>query len=238
MNPTFKIVLFDLDDTLILFEDYWEDSLLETFRQHGCTKELDPALLFEVFWEMNRQFVKLYHSRQISLRDFRNVRLIRALGTYGIEIDEETADDFNALHRSLSKRFMKANPELIELLTQLKQSYSLGIVTNGTCDWQLDKIEALGIRSLFPRETIVTSEEAGCEKPAMDIYLQALARFKAEPEHVLFVGDSWENDVEGPMRAGMQAVWFNRTGDPLPEGGTPYGVIRTLSELRVLLELK
>lgn len=235
MNPNIKIILFDLDDTLIHFEDYWKDSLLETFQRHSCTKDLEPDLLFEVFWEMNQKYEKLYHKQEITLRDFRNYRFIDALARYDRAIDEEIADDFNSLHKNVSKEFMKASPGILELLTELNKTYSLGIVTNGTSSWQHDKIESLGIRSLFAKEAILISEEAGYEKPAPEIFLKALACFKAKPEEVIFVGDSWKNDVEGPMQAGMKAIWLNKKGEAVPEGPKPYGIIKNLLELRECL---
>jgi FMN phosphatase YigB (HAD superfamily) len=122
---SFKVILFDLDDTLIHFDDYWKASLLETFRRHPDTKDIDTNSIFSCFMEMNQLYEKLYHERRISLRDFRNNRLIRALVNFNKEIDESTADDFNILHKNISKHFMRARPELIQLLTELKQSYSL-----------------------------------------------------------------------------------------------------------------
>lgn len=253
-----RTILFDLDDTLLDFADYWKDSLIETFRRHPSTYGLDPDQLFERLWAMNEVFEKRYHAREITLRDFRNSRFIHAMRQFDRDIADDVADDFNALHKSVSKLFMKASPDLRELLARLGKTYTLGIVTNGTAEWQYDKLEALGIKALFAEEAIVISEEVGCEKPAPEIYAEALARTRSAPEETLFVGDSWMNDVVGPMRAGMKAVWVNKTsaqsgaslrsgfiaGSPemhkknglgLPAEPKPYRVVASVLELRSFL---
>ncbi|RAV14885.1 hypothetical protein DQG23_31130 [Paenibacillus contaminans] len=36
-----KLVLFDLDDTLLHFDDYWENSVKDAFRNHFFTSEMN-----------------------------------------------------------------------------------------------------------------------------------------------------------------------------------------------------
>lgn len=228
-----KLILFDLDDTLIHFDDYWKDSLMETFRQHSATKNFDSATLFNVLLEYNDKYEALYHRQEITLDQFRNYRLMRTLEDFGQTINEEIAHDFNQLHRVLSREYMRSSPSLIQLLTELKRSYELGIVTNGTTDWQQDKIEAMGIRPLFAPGAIIISEEVGFEKPAPEIYLKALSFFDIAPENALFVGDSWSNDVEGPGQVGISTVWLNRKGAVVPDHQPNLlGIISKLSELK------
>lgn len=50
-----KLILFDLDDTLIHFEDYWKPSLLEAFRKHESSKEFNTNQLFDTLWHYNRK---------------------------------------------------------------------------------------------------------------------------------------------------------------------------------------
>ncbi|TNJ68114.1 HAD family hydrolase [Paenibacillus hemerocallicola] len=230
-----KTIFFDLDDTLLDFDDYWKDSLIETFGKHPTTRGIEPHLLFQRLWDKNQIYEKLYHAQEITLRDFRNFRLIQAMREFDREIDEETADEFNALHKSVSKQFMKASPGLLAFLIELKKSYQLGIVTNGTGSWQHDKIEALGIKSLFSDEAIIISEDVGYEKPAPEIYGKALACTHTAPEEALFVGDSWKNDVQGPIHIGMKAIWLNKKGEAVPEGLKPYGIITNLFDLKKFL---
>lgn len=81
------------------------------------------------------------------------------------------------------------------------------------------KIEALGIAQDI--KYLVSSEEAGREKPAKEMFDLCLEKLKLPPEHIWYVGDSFQKDVEGAMKAGMKAVWFQPEGNaaPLEKGG-------------------
>lgn len=81
----------------------------------------------------------------------------------------------------------------------------------------------------------VSSFEHGRMKPHPSIFEAALQRVGAEASDAVMVGDSLRQDVEGALRAGMQAVLVHRGDNPHPsqrelaDRGVP--VIRSLSEL-------
>ena len=49
------------------------------------------------------------------------------------------------------------------------------------------------------------------------------------------VGDSWPADIVGAQRAGIRAIWFNRTGAAPEDPDVP--VIRTLDPIDAVLRL-
>lgn len=59
----------------------------------------------------------------------------------------------------------------------------------------LSELAALG-------ETLVISSEVGVRKPHPDFYRAACRGLGLSPESVLWVGDDFENDLEGPRRIG------------------------------------
>jgi putative hydrolase of the HAD superfamily len=99
----------------------------------------------------------------------------------------------------------------------------------------MGKLEASGLLPFFPPELIIVSEDAGYEKPAPEIYMLALSASQTAAEHALFVGDSWSNDVVGPGRLGIRAVWFNKRGEQAPPESNLAGVISKLEELEAYL---
>lgn len=80
-------------------------------------------------------------------------------------------------------------------------------------------------------DAVFISAEHGIEKPSPDLFLRAAdAAGGAAPDRVLHVGDSWEEDVEGALRAGMKAAWINPHGHPPPTAETvPH--LRNLGDL-------
>jgi len=234
MEPV-KLILFDLDDTLVHFDDYWGQSLVEAFRRHEATRDLDAEALFEAVRKHNAVFEAKYLKKEITLRDYWTFTLIHALADFGRAIDAGVAHQFHQFHHTLSLSFIKPDPKTVDLLARWSRRYRLGIVTNGTTGWQMGKLEASGLLRFFPREHIIISEEAGCEKPAPEIYQRALSASQTAAEHALFVGDSWSNDVVGPGRLGIRAVWFNRKGEQVPPQSNLAGVISRLEELEAYL---
>jgi FMN phosphatase YigB (HAD superfamily) len=230
-----KLILFDLDDTLVHFDDYWGQSLLEAFRRYPATRDLDAQALYDATWKHNAVYEAKYHRQEITLRDYWNFRLIRTLAEFGREIEVGDADRFNRMHQTLSLAFIKPDPATIDLFAKWSRRYRLGIVTNGTTSWQMGKLEASGLLPYFSPELIVISEQAGFEKPAPEIYAQALAAAGTAEEHALFVGDSWSNDVVGPGRLGIRAVWFNKRGGQAQPQSNLAGVISRLEELEAYL---
>ena len=80
------------------------------------------------------------------------------------------------------------------------------ICTDLTVHIQHRKIEALGIAKDI--RYLVTSEEAGKEKPAPEMFMLCLEKLGVKPEEVCYIGDNPVKDIEGAEAAGMRAVRF------------------------------
>jgi putative hydrolase of the HAD superfamily len=93
----------------------------------------------------------------------------------------------------------------------------------------LAEVDALGVRQLVlsnhvwelpdichahgmlpPLSAVLTSARLGVEKPHPEAYAAAIAAAGCAPGEILFVGDTYEADVAGPERAGMQALLIRR----------------------------
>lgn len=114
-----------------------------------------------------------------------------------------------------------------ELLSYCEaQGITVGICTDLTAHIQHRKIRALGLEERV--DVLVTSEEAGAEKPSPAIYRLTLSKLGMEPGRVLFIGDSCEKDVEGPRTMGMRAFWLHDEGTGGPPDAIPFGEIRRI----------
>lgn len=98
-----------------------------------------------------------------------------------------------------------------ELLEALHEKYiCVGVCTDLLAHIQHRKLRRLGM--MDDVDCMVTSEEAGVEKPAPGIFALCLEKLRLPAEEVCFVGDNLERDVKGAMAAGLQAVWFHPEG--------------------------
>lgn len=113
---------------------------------------------------------------------------------------------------------------IAEVLRDLRQrSYRIGICSNW--DWDLDRhLRANGIDVLV--DFVVCSAVVGYRKPHPAIFYRVLAGAGVPADQVLFVGDNWNDDIEGAARAGMQ-VMHVATGTSCADrdhGDVPCGV--------------
>lgn len=128
-------------------------------------------------------------------------------------------------------------PGVRELLEALHEKYiRVGVCTDLLAHIQHRKLRRLGM--MDDVDCMVTSEEAGVEKPAPGIFNLCLEKLRLPAGEVCFVGDNLERDVKGAMAAGMQAVWFHPKGkgtsekDKAQEG---FDVVSDYEELYRLL---
>lgn len=128
---------------------------------------------------------------------------------------------------------MEPVPGVRESLTALKAAgYTIGIGTNMTADYQFAKLERLELLELV--DFLVTSEEAGAEKPDGRLFACCVAKAGCAPEECVFIGDDLEKDVLGARRAGLSPVWLSAQGEDIP------GIcrIQSLSQLPGLLGVR
>jgi putative hydrolase of the HAD superfamily len=102
-----------------------------------------------------------------------------------------------------------------------------------TTEQQLVKLLALGLRDMA--EFIVTSEEAGAEKPNPAGVDLALARLGVPASGAWLVGDSLQRDVAAARARGLTAVWFRR-GQVDEPGQSPDYVVDDWFALLALVE--
>ncbi len=102
---------------------------------------------------------------------------------------------------------MKPFPGLAEWMASLKEKgIRIGVGTNMTAELQYRKLERLGVSAYV--DWIVSSEEAGVEKPDAKFFAQCREKSGMDPEECLFIGDSLKGDVVPALACGMRAVLF------------------------------
>lgn len=118
-------------------------------------------------------------------------------------------------------------PNLVSILEELRRNnLVLGIITNGKGKFQMDNIEALGIKKYF--QTILISEWEGIKKPDPKIFKRAMEKLDVLPNESIFVGDHPENDVKAAQDTGMKGIWMK---DPHSKDVDADYIIDDLAEL-------
>jgi len=120
------------------------------------------------------------------------------------DIDEdrlgvETARAF----RAGSLRRLQLFPHSLQLLQELK-NYPKVIVSNGQRSFSEQEMRYFGLYEQFTH--VIFSSDFGHKKPDPRIFLEAAKLMGREPEEVMCIGDSFENDIVPSSRLGMRAM--------------------------------
>ena len=109
--------------------------------------------------------------------------------------------------------------DVVPTLTALKaRGYRIGLISN--FDARLyDVLQGLRLHEQF--DSIHISTEVGAAKPEAEIFTVALRENGLAPAQALYVGDRWQEDVQGAMAAGLHAVWLNRAAASIPDSMVP-----------------
>ena len=245
---TYRAILFDLFDTLVLLE---RDRLPELVVA-GKTIRSTAGHLHEAFrpFAPNVALPHFVDALQWSWKEAERMRaethrevaaperlhlLIGRLGLEASALPPEAVPTLLSTHmRELSKAVVFPSHHA-SLLTELSRRYRLAVVSNfDYTPTARGVLEREGIIDLF--ETIVVSDEIGWRKPLPVIFETALRRLGVSAAEAVYVGDRADLDVAGAHRAGMHAIWINRDTAALPPGiEPPQHEIRDLGELAQIL---
>lgn len=94
---------------------------------------------------------------------------------------------------------------IYELLEKFENKICL--VTDLTAHIQYRKIKKLGLEKYC--KALVTSEEAGHEKPHPYMFSMALEKMSLKSDEVCMIGDSFKKDIFGAANFGISAIWIN-----------------------------
>ena len=205
-----KAVLFDLDNTLYDFSTVHRQALA-ALAEYGESRFDVPA----------RRFLIACHNRIIICQ-----RMLELLGLPSIVTPLELYETY----WGTLLRIMKPRDGAIELLNRLHRRHvQTAIVTDMTAHIQHRKIAALGFAGVL--DAMVTSEEAGVEKPNPKIFLDCLHKLQIKPQEALYIGDSFERDIIGAHAAGLLPFWLNTTRQQAPRVDFPYKELHSLTEV-------
>jgi putative hydrolase of the HAD superfamily len=193
-----KAVFFDLDDTLYDTSDFARlarRAAINVMIDAGLPLSPDEAykLLREIIKEKGSNYDKHFN--------------ILTKRVYGEEKPFLIALGMITYH-NVKFALLRLFPETMSSLIYLKsKGYHLGIISNGITIKQWEKLIRLGLHHFF--DEVITSEEAGVEKPDKKIFQQALHRMGCKAEKSIMIGNKFSEDIIGALNAGMYAILVN-----------------------------
>lgn len=199
-----KAVIFDLDNTLY---DYWHCHQI-AMRELARTGA-------NIFGIGEREFVDYYETAKKEVKK----------NNYGVAAEhnrmfygQKTAELIGqspipaalTLYNAYWDAFLSVAepyPGATQFLRAAKSAgLATAICTDMTAHIQYRKLIRLGLDALI--DSMVSSEEAGVEKPHPLMFQLVLDKLRVGTDEAVYIGDSYERDVEGALQSGITPVWF------------------------------
>lgn len=187
-----KKIIFDLDNTLIKWEDEYNKSIEKAFNDlnikyddeiiNSINKAIDEYEIYNDTYDMNKMH-EMFEKYS------------------GIQIPYEF---MNRWSDHIGKCAPKRNIELESTLEYLSQKYELVVLTNWFTKVQSERLKNYGILKYF-KEVIGTDKIKN--KPNSESYLYACKDNK--PSECVMIGDNYEIDIKEAKKLGLKTIQMN-----------------------------
>lgn len=228
-EPSVKAVFFDLDGTLLDHVLAEQRAAQIFYEKHSSILRTSTLEAFVKDWETaSEKHMDQFLRGNVSFEEQRRRRIGDVMSHL---VSHEEAERIFSDYLDAYEAHWTLFPEALDVLESLgSRGFRMGVITNGDAAQQKSKLHLLGLGQFF--EHLLISGELGISKPNKEIFQAAAGLMGCGIAECIHVGDSFENDVNGALAAGMQAVWLDREGRGTPlAGGVGYARIRDLREV-------
>lgn len=221
-----KTVIFDVDNTLYSYTEAHK----EAFKALTAYAEEKLGLSQEDFEKLHQDTEKELRAYMGNVAALHNrcIRYQVMLECRGIPLYPHVLK-MNDLYWNRLLEAAEPSDGALDTIKALKgQGIRIGIGTDMTARVQFLKLETLGILPYV--DFLVSSEEAGSEKPEQAFFARCVEKAGCGADECLFVGDNLTKDVLGAVDAGLHGVWY------CPKGAGKTADVLQITELLQLLE--
>lgn len=203
-----KAVFFDLDDTL--YKTNIEECNEIVIAYAAQKYKIDQKLSREAF-ERGKALTKELLPGVASTHN-RMLYMQHMLEFLGKNVVADTLELYDIFWDNFLQR-ISLRPGVIKTMDQLrKECIRIGICTDLTAHIQHRKLQKLGLGEYI--DWLITSEEAGEEKPGETIFKLCMRKSNLVFDDILYIGDNYKKDYEGASQAGMKAIWYQEEKYP------------------------
>lgn len=197
----YKGILLDLDNTLYNYDAAHKlalDDVLTRFSKRYALSIEDAYHLYDQSKKLNHKQLCLTAASHSRLLYFQ--KMLEMIGAFDID----SCLELDTLYWEVFLSDIKLEPYVMTLLKEVHVPKC--IITDFTAEPQFKKLIKLEIDPWV--DHLVTSEEAGVEKPHPFIYMLALNKLGMKPHEVIMIGDSYEKDCLGASALGIDSILY------------------------------
>ncbi len=210
-----KVILFDIDNTLLSFDEYVKESMKNGFKKFEIGIYEDE--MFYIFNQINTSLWQAIEKGEIDFKELQKRRWNMIFECLKITADGEA---FEKYFRECL--FESAIPidGATELLKYLRGKYTLCVASNGPYLQQVNRLKISGMLPYF--SDLFISEEIGSSKPSERFFKTCIDRLNLKSEQeilpceIMIIGDSLSSDMAGGIQFGMQTCFYNPDKKSVP----------------------
>lgn len=219
-------ILFDLDNTLIDFDDAEKNALRLTFNEFNIPYESD---YLKIYHDINDKYWKMLEKGLIE----RKVLIIKRFEDF-FNLLTVTGVDCKAFNDTYLSNIANGKKLLPNAVETVKAVFELGakcyLVTNGNKIVQNKRLQGQPFIKYI--SGVAISEDVGYKKPDKEFFIGAEKMFNVKfDSKTIVVGDSLTSDILGGINAGLDTCFVNTKNQDKIEGITPTYEIRNLPDL-------
>ena len=223
-----KILLIDLDNTLIDFNECARHSIINAFKELGFTY---TEKVFETFIEENVKIWKRLEKGEITKPQLRANRWNIILGKLGIDFDGTIIEEM--FENGVAKGAYPVEGAY-DLLNHLHGKYKMYIVSNGFRFVQESRLKIGDFEKYF--DGVFVSEDIGIPKPAKEFFDYCFKNLdNPDKNEVILIGDSLSADILGGVNYGIDTIWFNKNNEPVNDDIKPTYTVNKLKDIEKIL---
>ena len=199
-----KVILWDIDNTLLDFFAAEKKSLKAVFQNFGLGKLSDEKVA--EYSAVNIRHWERLERGEITKAEVMHGRFTEFLSR--LNITDVDPDLMNAAYEAELVNHVEFVENGYDVIQSLKDKYKHYAVTNGAYEVQTKKLAVSGLDRIFDK--VFISDEIGYEKPRIQFFQPVLENIiPCERDEILIVGDSLTSDMRGGNNIGIKCCWYN-----------------------------
>jgi len=236
----YKIIIFDLDDTLIDNKENVRAAFEKMIVSHGLSYSDSE---FERWYDIDKKFwvdcqdglillpEKFEHEFGKKSDEYLDwIRSQRVLIYFNNSVNNERAIELNNIFMDALNDKIIAIDGAHNTLKYLYGKYKILVATNGPKVATSQKIEKIGCREYVTE--ILSADMLGYMKPKIEFFEAIEKRYKDfNRSDYLIIGDSLKSDIGFGMNAGIDSCWLNTNKEEIDDKHKPTFIINELKEL-------
>ena len=207
-------IVFDIDDTLYCRQDM----LVQAAETVLGVKVPDWREFIRIFYEKSDVNMAQLESGEVSTRDTNGWRYNETFRLLGLPYEPQDGGRAADAYLELQSH-MFIGDELASVLDKLARDpeIKLAILTAGESKHQWNKVDMLGLDRWFDSSSVIVTGDTPYTKPDVELFRMMEERLGLSPSDLWMVGDNYDKDISGAIKAGWHSLWINRRRLPAPK---------------------